>query len=140
MLLTCACAPGMDGTKPTITVADRQKETASLWKYMVDAVFVFNKLRCRGNIYVNGWAQVFSNQFSYEIFPSFERWWPDENERPPHSNYSNEWMTHLLFNDIWTDGKFDGFEKEIAMTRGVRPKNRASKSKSKNKMEKNSSR
>jgi hypothetical protein len=49
-------------------------------------------------------------------------------------------MTHLLFNDIWTDGKFDGFEKEIAMTRGVRPKNRASKSKSKNKMEKNSSR
>ena len=41
-------------------------------------------------------------------------------------------MTHLLFNDIWTDGKFDGFEKEIAMTRGVRPKNRASKSKSKN--------
>jgi hypothetical protein len=30
MLLTCACTPGMDGTKPTITVADKQKETASL--------------------------------------------------------------------------------------------------------------
>jgi len=72
MLLTCACTPGMDGTKPTITVADKQKETASLWKYMVDAVFVLNQFRCCGKIYVNGWAQVFSNQFSYEIFPSFE--------------------------------------------------------------------
>ena len=75
MLLTtsCACAPGMlDGAKPTITVADKQKETASLWKYMVDAVYVLNQFRCRGKIYVNGWAQVFSNQFSYEIFPSFE--------------------------------------------------------------------
>jgi len=32
MLLTtsCACAPGVDGAKPTITVADKQKETASL--------------------------------------------------------------------------------------------------------------
>jgi hypothetical protein len=30
MRLTCACAPGMHGAKPTITVADKQKETASL--------------------------------------------------------------------------------------------------------------
>ena len=71
MLLTCACAPGMDGTKPTITVADMQKETASLWKYMVDAVFVLNQFRCCGKIYVNGGAQVFSNLFYHEILPSF---------------------------------------------------------------------
>ena len=31
---------------------------------------------------------------------------------PPHSNYSNDWMTHLLFNDIRTNEKFDGFEQE----------------------------
>ncbi len=62
MLLTCACTPGMDGTKPTITVADKQKETASLWKFMVDAVFVvvIIKFRRISKIYVKI-EEVFSN-------------------------------------------------------------------------------
>ena len=36
----------------------------------------FESISVPGKIYVNGGAQVFSNQFSYKIFPSFERW-PD---------------------------------------------------------------
>ena len=64
MLLTCACTPGMDGTKPTITVADKQKETASLWKLiMVDAVsVVVIEFRRISKIYVIV-EQVFSSTF-----------------------------------------------------------------------------
>jgi len=54
-LTTCACAPGMDSAKPTIAVpADKQKETASLWKFMVDTVFVVVIIKFRRNskIYV----------------------------------------------------------------------------------------
>ena len=63
MLLTCACAPGMDGAKPTITIADKQKETASLWKLMVDAVsVVVIEFRRIIKIYVIV-EQVFSSTF-----------------------------------------------------------------------------
>ena len=66
MLLTtsCACAPGVDGAKPTITVADKQKETASLWKLiMVDAVsVVVIEFRRISKIYVIV-EQVFSSTF-----------------------------------------------------------------------------
>ena len=63
-LTTCACAPGMDSAKPTIAVADKQKETASLWKLiMVDAVsVVVIEFRRISKIYVIV-EQVFSSTF-----------------------------------------------------------------------------
>ena len=83
-ILTCACAPGMDGARPNIAVADKEKEKeTSQWKFIVDAaVFVVNKSWCFRKIYEN------VEQRCFRIIPSFEERWPDENKRWPDDSFA----------------------------------------------------
>ena len=41
--------------------------------------------------------RCFRKKIYHEILPSFERWWPDENEHPPIQIFQpNEWHTYYL--------------------------------------------